>query len=175
MGRPNKYETHVKSRFDEIEEWVQLGATEKEIAKRLHVNKSTFIEYKNKYPELEELIIKAREVPVEKIKAAMYKRATGFEYIETKTVTQEIKLPSEVEKILEENNFHFINGNKPQLIKTETIKKYVVPDVAAGLVLLQHWDKDEKGKTKWSRDPASLELKIEELEFKKKQAENENW
>ena len=27
-GRPNKYETHVKPRFDEIAEWVKIGATD---------------------------------------------------------------------------------------------------------------------------------------------------
>lgn len=175
MGRPNKYETYVKSRFDEIENWVKLGATEKEIAKRLQVHKSTFIKYKNKYSELDELIKRARKVPVEEIKAAMFKRAVGFEYTETKTITQEIKLPDDLSKALEEIGFDSKNSGKPILIKTENTKKYVVPDVAAGLVLLQHWDKDEKGKTKWSRDPAQLELRKEELKFKKKQAENDNW
>lgn len=175
MGRPNKYETYVKSRFDEIKEWLKLGATEKEIAKRLQVHKSTFIEYKNKYPELNELIVNSRKVPVEEIKNAMYKRAVGFEYIETKTISQEVKLPEHLAEALEKIGFDTEKGQKPVLIRTETTKKYAVPDVAAGLVLLQHWDKDKNGKIKWSRDPAQLQLKKEELQFKKDQAEKENW
>lgn len=174
MGRPNKYEKFVKSRFDEIEKWVELGTTEEEIAKRLKIHKSTFIEYKKKYPELDELITNSRKIPVEEIKSAMLKRALGFEYTETKTIKTEIKLPEEAVKILMDNNY-YIYANKPQLIRTETTKKYVVPDVAAGLVLLQHWDKDENGKTKWSRDPANLEIKKEELKLKKEQAEKDNW
>lgn len=51
-GRPGKYETNVKPRFDEITEWLSIGATEKEIAKNLGINIDTWIEYKKTYSEL---------------------------------------------------------------------------------------------------------------------------
>lgn len=174
-GRPNKYEQNVKPRFNDIAEWVQLGATEKEIAKRLHVHKATFIEYKHKYSELNDLIKNNRKVPVEEIKAAMLKRAKGFEYKETKVTTTNIEFNELFKDVLNEVGIKVDEFEKPKLIKTEVSTKYALPDVAAGLVLLQHWDKDEHGKTKWSRDPANLEIKKEELEFKKEQAENDTW
>lgn len=163
-GAPNKYESHVKSRFDEINEWLSLGATEKEIWSNLGIHKSTFYDYKSKYKEFSDLLKKGRKKPVEEIKAAMLKRAKGFQYEEKRVVTQRIEIEG-------------VDGEKipAKVIRTEITTKTALPDTAAGLVLLQHWDLDEKGKPKWSRDPASREIKQRELELKEKQAENEAW
>ena len=163
-GAPNKYEQIVKPRFNEILEWLKLGATEKEIAKNLGVHKSTFIEYKKKYIDLANLIKKGRENPVVQIKAAMLKSALGFEYEEKKVITQKIVIDG-------------VNGDKVpgKLIRTEITTKFALPDTAAGLILLQHWDKNEDGSNKWSRDPSSKEIKEKELELKKQALENESW
>lgn len=163
-GRPSKYETEVKPRFNEILEWLELGSTEKEIYTNLGICKDAWIEYKKKYVELTELIKNGRKNPVIQIKKAMMKRAIGFQYEEKKVTTQVIKFKDEA-----------LGEIPAQVIRTEVTTKTALPDVAAGLVLLQHWDKDENGNTKWSRDPASLEIKKQELELKEKQAENENW
>lgn len=158
-GAPSKYETHVKSRFDEIKEWLSLGATEKEIWENLGIHKSTFYDYKSKYKEFSDLLKKGRKKPVEEIKAAMLKRAKGFQYEETKTI---------IERIEYDDGETIIPARK---IRTEVTTKTALPDTAAGLVLLQHWAKDEG----WTRDPQNLELKKRELELKEKQAENEAW
>ena len=162
-GRPSKYETCVRNRFDEISEWLKLGATEKEIWKSLGIHKSTFYDYKSKYKEFSDLLKKGRKQPVQEIKAAMLKRAKGFQYEETKTIIERI----------EYNDGEIIVPARK--VRTEVTTKTALPDTAAGLVLLQHWDLDEKGKPKWSRDPASREIKQRELELKEKQAENDNW
>ena len=73
-GRPSKYETDVKPRFDEITEWLNAGATDKEIAENLGLNKSTFCEYKKQYPELKELIKNGRKKAVSRIKRTHKKR-----------------------------------------------------------------------------------------------------
>lgn len=160
-GRPSKYETHVKPKLKEVEKWLREGASEKEIYNdRLHIGKDAWISYKKKYPELNELIKKSRQTPVEEIKAAMFKRATGFQYEEKKVITQQIKFDDEQLREL-----------PAKLVRTETTTKTALPDVAAGLVLLKHWDK-EAG---WTTDPQSLELKKKELELKERQAEENNW
>lgn len=174
-GAPSKYESDVKPRFDEIREWLKVGATEKEIYKNLGICKDTWIKFKREHIELLDLIKNNRRNSVIKIKKAMLKRALGFQYTEKKVITSIIKLPEEAEEILKENGFKFINANRPQLVKTEVTTKVALPDPAAGLILLQHWDLDEKGKTKWSRDLASKELKEKELELKEKRLEEENW
>ena len=143
-GRPSKYETDVKPRFAEITEWLNAGATDKEIAENLGLNKSTFCEYKKQYSELNELVKNGRRKAVQAIKAALFRRATGFQY-EEKTVTDSEK-----------------NG-----LTVQTVTKTALPDPACAMILLKHWDK-EGG---WTNDPASLALKKEELEIRKKQAE----
>ena len=45
-GRKCLYETAVKTRFPEIREWLQSGATEKQIADNLGIACSTFYRYK---------------------------------------------------------------------------------------------------------------------------------
>jgi DNA-binding CsgD family transcriptional regulator len=144
----NKYITRVKPRFQEIEKWLKLGMTEKDIAKNLSISKASFIKYKKENIEFLDLIKKSRSIPVEDIKGAMLKRALGFQYTE-KTV-------------IEDND-----GYK----KTITNTKTALPDATSGLILLKHWDK-EGG---WTTDPQSLQLKKEEFELKKKQLEQENW
>ena len=147
-GRPSKYDTDVKPRFEEIADWLKIGATDKEIADNLGINKATICEYKKRFPEFSELIKSGRKVPVQAIKAALFKRATGFRYQETKEI--------------EDNE-----GYK----KKETVTKYALPDPASAMILLKHWDKDGG----WTNDPAQLDLKKKELELKKQHFESEEW
>jgi len=169
----SKYDTHVEPRYNDIKRWCGLGMSDKDIAINLGINKGTFCDYKKRYPELNERLKKYRKKPVDEIKAAMLRRATGFLYDETKVITQRIKLPEHVIYFLKgqgisENDIKKIEES--ELVKTEIYQKMALPDVAAGLVLLKHWDK-ENG---WTTDPQSLELKKKELKFKEKQSEN-NW
>ena len=146
-GRPGKYESHVKSRFEEIAEWLEAGATEKEICNNLGINAKVFCRYKNEHKELSDLIKNARRRPVQQIKAALFKRATGYHYQETTTVMSE-------------------KGTR-----VTTYDKYLPPDPASAMILLKHWDKE----TEWTQDPATLKLKKEEFEYKKEHAESEVW
>lgn len=174
-GRKSKYETNVKPRFDDIKQWAENGMSERDMAGNLDVHYSTFIEYKGKFPELNELLKKSRKHPVDDIKAAMLKRAKGFQFIEKKVIRQYIEIPDDLREMLDDNGIDVRGYEKPQLVRTEETLKTAVPDVAAGLVLLQHWDKNEDGTTKWSRDPAKLELQKEELELKRLKTEEDYW
>jgi hypothetical protein len=68
-GRPNKYDSDVKPRFEEIKEWLKIGATDREIADNLGINKANMCEYKKKYSEFNELIKSGRKQPVQAISA----------------------------------------------------------------------------------------------------------
>lgn len=148
MARPSKYESDVKPRFQEIKEWLKIGATDKEVAENLGINKATLCEYKKRFPEFNELIKSARKIPVQDIKAALFKRAIGFTYTEKKVI--------ESEK----------NGRT-----VETYTKAALPDPASAMILLKHWDTENE----WTQDPASLRLKKQEFELKKKHIESEVW
>lgn len=148
----SKYETHVKSRFKEIKQWCQNGSTDKEIYTALGISKDTFYSYLKKHSDFSDLIKNNRINAIKEIKNALYKRATGFQYIETKkTITE--------------------NDDGDRTIKTEKTTKMVLPDPASCMILLKHWDKE----TEWTNDPATLKLKKKELELKKKIAEQNNW
>lgn len=147
-GRIGKYETHVKPHFEDIREWVSKGATDKEIIAALDIGKDAFYTYKKKHPEFAELLKVERKPKVEEIKAAIFRRATGFHYTERKTVTDN-------------------SGN----VRTEVHERYALPDPACAMILLKHWAKDEG----WTNDPQSLELRKKELEIKKDHLEKVDW
>lgn len=147
-GRPNKYLTNVKPRFAEIKEWLKLGATDKEIAENLGVNPKVLCRYKNEYSDLNELWKNGRKKAVQDIKAALFKRATGFQYQEKKQIIE-----------------------SGAIVREEIYTKSALPDPASAMILLKHWDK-EGG---WTQDPQQLELKKQELELKKKHLESEEW
>ena len=151
-GRKNGYETKVAPRLDEVKAWAEEGATDKEIAEALGVGYSTFLKYKSEIQEFQDLLKKAHQVPVKEIKKALYKRATGFQYKEIKVIEG-------------------VDGDGKAFFRKEETLKTALADVAAAMVLLKHWDKE----TEWTNDPATLRLKKEELDLKKKQAEQEDW
>lgn len=147
-GRKNLYETHVKARFAEIATWAEIGATDKEIIELLGISTSVFYKYMSQHDELKELLKTSRRKPVMDIKAALYRRATGFVY-------------KEVTKVEDSDGY----------TKKTTVEKHALPDPASAMILLKHWAKDEG----WTNDPAMLELRKKEYELKKEQAENGNW
>lgn len=144
----DKYFTHVRPRFDEIRKWCEIGTTDKEIISLLGVSTSAFYRYKDKYREFRELLKESRRVPVMEIKAALYRRATGFTYEESTTVE-----------------------DSDGYSKTTTTIKQALPDPASAMILLKHWAKDEG----WTNDPAQLEVRKQELQLRKEHMERDDW
>ena len=146
MGRKSKYETQVKPYLPKIKEWYQTE-TERQIAKRLGVSVATFENYKSRYPELVEVLQRAKETLVDDLKATLKKKAKGFTYEESKVTT-------------------FSDGTE----KIEITTKASLPDVAAIHLLLKNLDDD------WRNDDRpTMRLKMEKLELEKTKIENESW
>lgn len=149
-GAKGKYESHVKPYFDQIEKWLNNGATEKQIADNLGIVESTFYEYKNKYPEFSELFKKKRNGLVTELRGAIVKRAIGYDYEETTITVKQT------------------GGKKVETV--EKRKKHMPPDVAALNLALKNYD-DE-----WHNDDmATIMHRSKELEIKEKKAEAETW
>lgn len=166
-GRKNKYETDVVPRFSEITEWLENGATERQIAHNLGIAYSTFNKYKGENIELRELIKKGRQSVVAKLRGALIQKALGFNYTESKVVTEEIDLPDLIKEFLAEND---IDLPEAHLVKTEVSTKRALPDVAAINLALKNYDKNN-----WSNDPQMLKIRERELELKEKQIERNEW
>lgn len=137
----------VKERLDTVVRWCQEGLTEKQIHTNLRVGKTAWESYKKKYPELSEALKKGKEPLITELFNALVKRAKGFEYDETKT---------------------YIKVEEGKEVKyQEKTRKYYPPDVAACFILLKNKDKDENGRSKWSNDPAKIDMDKDLLELKK--------
>ena len=147
----NKYFTHVAPRLEEIENWLKdNGLTEAQVCKNLGVSRSSFNEYKNKYPDLVDTIKKGKRVNITEIENALMKRALGYEYQEIKTYVK-------------------YEGGK-ETTYTEKTQKHMAPDTAACAILLKNKDPQN-----YTNDRALLDFKRQELEVRKMLEEAKNW
>lgn len=106
----SKYETHVLPNLDKITAWAEAGATIKEIAAKLKVSYSTLRKYVDlgqdgdeRYTALSEAFTRACEVADDQVEAALFKRACGFEYTETKREQKLDRLGNIVELVTTTN------------------------------------------------------------------------
>ena len=124
-GRPTKYDES----FEELAyNYTLLGATDQKLAEFLNVTETTINNWKQNYPSFFESIKKGKEKADAKVAESLFKRATGFQYEETK---QEY-------------------DQKGTLIKTTKTKKTITPETTAQIFWLKNrqkaiWrDKQEK-------------------------------
>lgn len=146
-GRKNKYDEYVKPRLDEIRKWAAAGATEKEMCAALGVALSSFNEYKKNYSELTDALRAGRQNVVVEVKAALYKKALGFQY---------------EEKV----------GRKKgdENVATEVYIRYSPPDVTACAMLLRNYSDEWRDK-----DATTTDMRKQEIEIKKALAESNNF
>lgn len=169
-GRKNRYETHIIPFFQQIEEWLANGATERQIAEKLGIGYSTFNGYKANYVEFAELLKKGRRNLVSDLRGALVKKALGFNYTETKIVKEHIDISNDMKNVLLANGFTQEQIEQANLVKTEVTNKYATPDVAALNLALKNYDKDD-----WANDPQMLDLRKKELELRERQIESNEW
>jgi hypothetical protein len=98
------------------------GATEEEVYKKLGVSHTTFYKYKKEHSELLEAL-KTREEADARVEAALFKRATGYDY-------------------LEEYTYQRVNKDESVSQETRYIKKHVPPDTTAALAWLNNRRKE---------------------------------
>lgn len=149
MPRASKYETYVKPHLEDIQKWV-LDLNEKQIAEKLGITQASLENYKKKYPELAEVLIKGRQDLVLDLKDSLRKKARGFYYTETKTTIKDE------------------NGKKTKYI--EKHEKYAQPDTGAIHLLLKNLDEE------WHNDDAfQMEMKRLQAELDRDRLEAQKW
>ncbi|MBQ1292459.1 MAG: hypothetical protein IIY21_00350 [Clostridiales bacterium] len=149
MPRASKYETYVKPHLEDIRKWV-LDLNEKQIAEKLGITQASLENYKKKYPELAEVLIKGRQDLVLDLKDSLRKKARGFYYTETKTTIKDE------------------NGKKTKYI--EKHEKYAQPDTGAIHLLLKNLDEE------WHNDDAfQMEMKRLQAELDRDRLEAQKW
>lgn len=125
-----KYESHVKDKLTVVQGWARAGLIDKQIAQNLGVSYSTFKEYKKKYPDLATALKNGKEVVDFEVENMLFKRAMGYEYVETKVKVYTDDLGN-------------ITGKE-----TTTINKHIAPDTTAQIF----WLKNRKP-TEWRTNP----------------------
>lgn len=157
VGRKSKYESHVKPHFEQIDKWLNNGASEKQCAENLGIAYATWNNYKTKYSEFYELCSKPRTTLVDDLRSALVKRALGFEYEEKKQfITQEVD-PVTKKPV-----------GKP-VMKTEIYTKKALPDTTAIFGALNIYDED------YVKDRKQYELKQQELELRRLSSAAKDW
>ena len=146
-GRKSRYDEFVKPYLNQITEWARSGATEKEICDALGVAQSTFYEYKKQFSELSNALRTGRQTVILNVKAALYKKAIGFEYEEMEGVKKEGKV-----------------------VSTRIFKRYSPPDTTAAAMLLRNYEEEWRDK-----DSVQTDLTRQEIEIKKSLAEANNF
>lgn len=151
MARPSKYDTEVKPYLDDIKKAVQSGATIEEIATAFNLSESSIYKYKKEKKEFSDAFVRGRAKVVIDIKAALLKKALGYEYEEEKKIGRKDK-------------------DGENVILVEKTKRHIPPSETAAAMLLRNYDKE------WlDRDTVSTDMKKQELELKKAIAEANNF
>ena len=74
------YEEKVLARLGEIGAWAREGYTEEDIAKELGISYSGFRNYKKQHMELVGVLTENKKIADNAVRAALFKRATGYTY-----------------------------------------------------------------------------------------------
>ena len=151
MGRPSRYDAEIKPHIDDIKKAVESGATVEEIAAAFGIAVSTLHRYKSEKKELKEAFTRGRARVVFDIKAALLKKALGFEYEEEKRVGRKDK-------------------DGENIILIEKYKRYSTPSETAAAMLLRNYDDTWR-----DNDKASAEIKRQETDLRKAIAEANNF
>ena len=70
-----------------VAEWLESGATNKQLASLIGIREQTLYAWINDHPEFAELITESKKICDKKVENALYKRACGYEVTETTTYT----------------------------------------------------------------------------------------
>lgn len=142
-GRPkeNLYEKHkLSEKLEKIKAWYRDGATDEELAKRLHISISTWHRLKRTFPTLKEALKTSKEEADIQVENALFKRAIGFDFEETHS---EMRPDSE---------------GKPKATLVRRVKKHIPADITAAIFWLKNrkpeaWrDKQERELTHSLKD-----------------------
>ena len=142
MGRKSKNDLLLKN-IDVIREMKKNGSTDVQIARHLGVCPATWYKALKEIPELQEAVDEGIQKVIEDLTGELYKKARVHSLVTTKTIER---------------------GDE---VIIETTTKEVDSDTAAITFLLKNLDRGN-----WSNEPDALELKKQELELKKRLADN---
>jgi len=115
------YENNVRPNLPEIREMVGQGMNIDAICGKLQISRNQWNSYYEKFHEFKKTVDLGYEAQIERVEAAMFKRATGITYVE-------MELKSTTNTDAEGNSF----ATATKVVRT----KQALPDVSAGKFIL---------------------------------------
>ncbi len=140
----------VQDKINLIEKWARDGLREDQIAKNLGISVTTLEKYKKEHPQIVKALKKGKQVLITELENALIKKALGYDYEEKKVYTK--------------------TEDGSTTTYTEITKKHQPPDTGALFGLLKNKDPEN-----YADNPQMLEIKRQELELRKRLAEEEKW
>ena len=147
----SKYDSQVKPRFYEIQQWLEQGLSEAQIIKNLGVGRTSWENYKHRHEELVEVLKKGRAVQVVEVENSLYRAATGYYF----TVEEAVKVK---------------NADGSEGVKVVRLEKFKPPEVAAMCFFLKN-----KDRANWTDNPQMIEVRREELEIRRQESQFKQW
>lgn len=152
-GRKNKYETAVKPFLKEINQKIQEGVIESEIAKSLGISVATLNNYRNQYPEFAEALSKNKGAAVlQELINEGIKAAKGY-FVEEETTT-----------------IVFDKDGNPKKSKVVN-KRWVPANPTLNIFYVKNFGKEQG----FTSDPLDYELKKAKHELDEELAKSKNW
>lgn len=146
----------IKDNLSKIGKWIEDGAFEYQIFRRLGISKVTWEKYKKQCPELKEVLEKSRDKRNEKLvpelQNLMLKMARGY---------------TEVEKI---EDVYEQNEEGEVIIKKKTVTTTYPPNVVAIQICLKNYTRNMEHP--WTDNPVETKIKQRKQELEEKIAEN---
>ncbi len=148
-GRPTKYKEEYN---EQVLKLSLLGATDVEMADFFDISKSTFNEWKKKYPKFSDSIKKGKDEADIAIVASLFQKAKGF----TKKVKKAVKLRESETGV----------GSKEKVVMVDE-EQYYAPDTTAIIFWLKNRQPDKwRDKKELKADVTNTSVDIDEDKLK---------
>lgn len=161
MAVNNSKKDIVLQHMEEIKEWIAQGVSMGTIAKAIGVSRTTLYKHiADTEQGLNSLdtIKKYREPAVEELENTMFMSAKGYE--------RKVKKYAKVRRCIYNENGKKAEEWEEMVEYEETV--YYPPDTTAGIFLLKNW-------ASYMNEPATVQLRKEEVELRRKQVEANTW
>ena len=161
MAVNNSKKDIVLQHMEEIKEWIAQGISMGTIAKAIGVSRTTLYKHiADTEQGLNSLdtIKKYREPAVEELENTMFTSAKGYE--------RKVKKYAKVRRCIYNENGKKAEEWEEMVEYEET--QYYPPDTTAGIFLLKNW-------ASYMNEPATVDIRKQELELRKKQVEANTW
>ena len=113
------HEWITKEGLLKMEGWAKDGLTDEQIAQNIGIARGTLYDWKNKYPDIDDALKIGKEVADRQVENALFKRALGYEYEETKQIVEKDEQGKDRKRV-------------------EKITKKALPDVTAQIFWLKN-------------------------------------